>query len=202
MKYPVILADPPVPFETWGKRPGGIDSRAAEAHYSTMTWDDLYGLGPAIEAVADEHAALFLWVCQPLLVETLELARRWGFAYKTKAFSWVKLTPSRGMSFHVGMGYWTRANTEDVLLCTRGNPKRLRKDVYQVLASLMATPDETPAVLAPVARHSQKAYRGTRSHRAASSRPLPRIVRPSPAGGLALPRQRDRRPRHPRCAAL
>lgn len=153
MQYPVILADPPVPFETWGKRPGGVDSRAAAAHYNVMTWEDLAGLGPLIQSVAAPDAVLFLWLCQPLLIETLRMAEAWGFAYKTKAFSWVKLRPSGGLTFHVGMGYWTRANTEDVLLFTRGNPRRVRRDVYQVIASLQA---ETPAVLAPVSRHSRK----------------------------------------------
>lgn len=156
MTYPVILADPPVPFETWGKRPGGVDSRAAAAHYNVMTWSDLFGLGPSIRRVAADDCVLFLWVCQPLLRETMAMARRWGFQYKTKAFSWVKLRPAKGMTFHVGMGYWTRANTEDVLLFTRGNPSRVRKDVYQMIATLEENPFETPAILAPVARHSAK----------------------------------------------
>jgi N6-adenosine-specific RNA methylase IME4 len=150
MKYSTILADPPVPFEVWGKRPGGTDSRSAEAHYSTMTWADLNALGPAIDAVSAPDACLFLWMCQPLLIETLEMARQWGFAYRTKAFSWVKTYNTRS-TFFVGMGYWTRANTEDVLLFTRGNPKRTRKDVYQVFATL-----ETPAIIAPMTRHSEK----------------------------------------------
>ncbi len=150
MKYNVILADPPVPFEVWGKRPGGTDSRSAEAHYSTMTWDDLNRLD--IGSVAADDACLFLWMCQPLLIETLEMARQWGFTYRTKAFSWVKTYTTKS-SFFVGMGYWTRANTEDVLLFTRGNPKRTRKDVYQVLATLEG---DTPAVIAPMTRHSEK----------------------------------------------
>jgi N6-adenosine-specific RNA methylase IME4 len=156
MRFPVILADPPVPFETWGKRPGGVDSRTAEAHYSTMTWADLEGLGERIRAVAAEDAVLFLWLCQPLLVETLRMAQAWGFTYKTKAFSWVKLVRGKGLSFHVGMGYWTRANTEDVLLLTRGEPSRISRKVYQVLATLEADPYSVPAVMAPVGRHSQK----------------------------------------------
>jgi N6-adenosine-specific RNA methylase IME4 len=156
MRYPVIVADPPVPFETWGKRPGGIDSRAAEAHYSTMTWADLEALGPLLRDVAAPDCCLFLWMCQPLLIETLRMAEAWGFSYKTKAFSWLKLRPGRGLTFHVGMGYWTRANTEDVLLFTRGNPRRVRKDVGQMLATLEASPDETPAILANITRHSAK----------------------------------------------
>lgn len=153
--YPVLLADPPVPFETWGKRPGGIDSRAAAAHYHVMTWDDLNALGPLIEAVAAPDSVLLMWLCQPLLLETLRMAEAWGYTYKTKAFCWTKLTAQRA-GFHVGMGYWTRANTEDVLLFTRGNPRRVRKDVYQLLATLEAAPCEVPAVLAPLGRHSQK----------------------------------------------
>lgn len=152
----MILADPPVPFETWGKRPGGIGSRAAEAHYSTMTWRDLFALGPLIRDVATRDCCLFLWVCQPLLRETLAMARRWGFQYKTKAFSWVKLVPKRGLTAHVGMGYWTRANTEDVLLFTRGNPRRIDPGVYQLLATLESDPYGVPTVIAPVSRHSEK----------------------------------------------
>ena len=156
MKYPVILMDPPVPFETWGKRPGGIDSRAAEAHYKTMTWDELKSLKPYIESVATEDCVLFCWICQPLLIETLDMVQHYGFKYKTKAFSWVKLRPGMGATFHVGMGYWTRANTEDVLLFTRGSPRRVRKDVSQMIATLEAAPAETPAILAPLGRHSAK----------------------------------------------
>lgn len=149
MKYPVICCDPPVPFEAWGKRPGGIDSRAAEAFYPTMTWDDLNGLGPLIQNVAAPDCVLFLWLCQPLLIETLRMAEAWGFAYKTKAYTWIKL---RGAgTFHVGMGYWTRANTEDVLLLTRGKPQRISKDVGQIVATA-----EPEAVFAQLTRHSQK----------------------------------------------
>jgi N6-adenosine-specific RNA methylase IME4 len=77
-RFPVIIADPPVPFETWGKRSGGIDSRAADAHYNTMSWPALFNLGAAIRSVADDDCVLFLWLCQPLLRETLAMARRWG----------------------------------------------------------------------------------------------------------------------------
>lgn len=151
MKYPVILMDPPVPFEVWGKRPGGIDSRAAEAHYSTMTWEELKSLKPYIESVSTEDCVLFCWLCQPLLIETLDMIQYYGFKYKTKAFSWVKTYVSSPSTFFVGMGYWTRANTEDVLLFTRGNPHRTSKRVYQVLATL-----ETDAVVAPMTGHSEK----------------------------------------------
>jgi N6-adenosine-specific RNA methylase IME4 len=43
----------------------------------------------------------------------------------------------------MGMGYWTRANTEVCLLATRGKPKRLNADVRQ-------------AILEPRRAHSRK----------------------------------------------
>lgn len=155
MRFPVILMDPPVPFEAWGKRPGGTDSRTADSHYFTMTWDELKSLKPYIESVSADDSVLFCWLCQPLLIETLDMIRYYGFSYKTKAFSWCK-TYLAASSFFVGMGYWTRANTEDVLLFTRGSPQRESRSVYQLFATLERTPYEVPAVVAPMTRHSQK----------------------------------------------
>jgi N6-adenosine-specific RNA methylase IME4 len=43
----------------------------------------------------------------------------------------------------VGMGYWTRANSEACLLATRGKPKRLNADVRQ-------------GIIAPRREHSRK----------------------------------------------
>jgi N6-adenosine-specific RNA methylase IME4 len=120
-----------------------------------MTWAELNSLGSYVQSVAADDCCLFLWICQPLLLETIAMAQAWGFEYKTKAFSWCK-TYVGGSGFFVGMGYWTRANTEDVLLFTRGNPRRADKGVYQLLATLEAEPYEVPAVLAPMTRHSEK----------------------------------------------
>jgi len=43
----------------------------------------------------------------------------------------------------MGLGHWTRANTESCLFATRGSPSRIAKDVAQV-------------VMAPLAEHSRK----------------------------------------------
>ena len=48
-----------------------------------------------------------------------------------------------GTGLHWGMGYHSRANTEPLLLATRGSPRRLSADVHQV-------------VIAPVGPHSEK----------------------------------------------
>jgi N6-adenosine-specific RNA methylase IME4 len=72
-----------------------------------------------------------------MLQHALAVIRAWGFEYKTCAFAWTKATPDtiRGGFFglEMGTGYWTRANTEVCLLATRGRPKRLHRDVRQVI---------------------------------------------------------------------
>ena len=84
---------------------------------------------------------LFLWVTDPFLEKSFELIKRWGFTYKTVAFTWVKTTQ---MNKHFkGMGYWVRKNPEMCLLATKGKPKRLSKNVEQLIVS-------------PRQRHSQK----------------------------------------------
>lgn len=143
MKYRALLIDPPVPYAGWTGYP-------VEDKYSLMTWDDLKSLGPLVKAVAAKDVVLFLWICPPLLVETLDMVQAWGFAYKTKAFTWVKLYPT-GTNFFVGMGHWTMANSEDVWLCTLGGPKRHNKDVAQIMATI-----EPETIIAPNTRHSQK----------------------------------------------
>jgi N6-adenosine-specific RNA methylase IME4 len=49
------------------------------------------------------------------------------------------------------MGYWTRANAEQVWLFTRGKPQRQGKDVPQAIHTY-----DTPAVVTSRGRHSQK----------------------------------------------
>jgi len=103
---------------------------------------------PVAELAADD-SALFLWCVLPQIPEALEVIEAWGFEYKTTAFVWVKTTEKSrlvnlaGEGLHWGMGYWTRANVEIVLLATRGAPKRIAMDVHQVVVS-------------PVGDHSRK----------------------------------------------
>lgn len=146
MKYQTLVIDPPVPYAGWTGYP-------VEDKYSLMTWGDLKALGPLIHKVTTKDVIVFLWICPPLLVETLDMVKAWGLTYKTKAFNWVKLYPT-GTNFFVGMGHWTMANSEDVWLCTKGNPRRHNKDVAQIMATIE---DEIPqTVIAPNTRHSQK----------------------------------------------
>lgn len=121
-----ILADPPWAFRTFSG--DGVPTQAADP-YATMTASDLRALPVAEIAAAD--CALLMWVVDSNLPEALELGAAWGFGFKTCAFVWVK--SKLGGWPHVGMGYWTRKQTEQCWLFTRGSPKRLSKGVEQII---------------------------------------------------------------------
>ena len=130
-KYNIIYADPPWQYKVWSRDTGL--GRSADAHYDTMKKEDIQQL--PIQNICDKNCVLFLWVTYPCLLEGLELIEKWGFKYKTCAFSWIKLNKKSGTPF-VGMGYYTRANNEICLLATRGKPlPRCSKSVQQVVLS-------------------------------------------------------------------
>jgi N6-adenosine-specific RNA methylase IME4 len=131
-RYGAILADPPWQFETWS--PKG-QKRSGEAHYVTMSYADLAVLPVAMLAAPD--SILFMWVVQTRIPESLDLIKAWGFQQNTVAFAWIKgaglpLFPD-DVADQMGMGKWTRAGFEQCFLGTRGNPKRLKADVRQVI---------------------------------------------------------------------
>jgi N6-adenosine-specific RNA methylase IME4 len=132
-----ILADPPWKFITHSKRGEG---RSANQHYRTDTLELIKAL-PAAQLAAP-HAALFMWMVDWCPDAALEVIKAWGFEHKTTAFTWAKQHES-GEGWHMGQGYWTRANPEACWLATRGNPKRLYADVRQL-------------IVAPVMEHSRK----------------------------------------------
>jgi N6-adenosine-specific RNA methylase IME4 len=143
-RYGAILADPPWSFKCWSGK--GTD-RAADNHYQTQSMDWLKSL--PIGDLAAEDSVLFCWVCWPTLPEALDLIAHWGFEYKTCAFAWMKADVSTLDMFSdpvdasMGLGYWTRANSEVALLATRGKPKRLDAGVRQ-------------GIIAPRREHSRK----------------------------------------------
>jgi N6-adenosine-specific RNA methylase IME4 len=136
--FGAILADPPWHFAAWSKFKelrDGSKTRALERYYNTMTAAQIAAL-PVAELAAPD-CVLFLWSCWPMLEDSWQTLKGWGFAYKTCAFNWTKAHARQVEMFRddtdvqVGMGYWTRANSEPCLLATRGKPKRLNADVRQ-----------------------------------------------------------------------
>lgn len=129
-QYALLYADPPWHFRVWSKRGLG---RSAEKHYPTQNLEYLKGLN--IPAICQDNCILLMWATFPCLEQALELGRAWGFKYKTVAFTWVKKNRIADSLF-IGMGYYTRANAEIVLLFTKGKPlKRISKNVPQIFIS-------------------------------------------------------------------
>ncbi len=128
-KYGIIYADPPWAFKVYSKKGMG---RSAETHYPTMSLDDIKNL--PVSDIADKDCALFMWTTIPMLKDCFEVLSAWGFVFKTIAFVWIKQN-RKSDSLFWGMGYWTRANAEFCILATKGKPKRVAKDVHQVIIS-------------------------------------------------------------------
>lgn len=149
MKAGVVLADCPWHFETFSAKGEG---RSPQAHYQTMSIEMLKAL--PVASIAADDCALFFWAIAPLLPQAIEIGEAWGFQYKTVAFTWAKLVATRNKPsmlldirddyhWHLGTGYYTRANPEYCLLFTRGKVKRKSRSVRQL-------------VVEPVAEHSRK----------------------------------------------
>ena len=136
-KYSILLADPPWHYKVWREAGQG---RTAATHYPVMSTEQIGAI--PVKDIAAKDCALFIWATWPNLLDALTVINAWGFEYKTCAFVWIKQLRS-GWGLHMGLGHWTRANTEVVLLATRGNPKRVNKSVRQT-------------VLAPLREHSRK----------------------------------------------
>lgn len=136
-KYSIIYADPPWSY----KDKASAGKRGSSYKYKTQsnTWiSDL-----PIKKLADDNCALFLWVTMPKLNECFEVIERWGFTYKTVAFTWVKKNKIADTWFW-GMGNWTRANAEVCLLATKGKPKRISACVHSVVDSRIERHSKKP----------------------------------------------------------
>jgi N6-adenosine-specific RNA methylase IME4 len=128
--FSVILADPPWRYDFSRDRADAI-----EAHYSTMSLEDICSLSVAEKAAPD--CVLFLWTTSPKLFEAREVIERWGFTYKTSAV-WRK----QGAP---GLGYYFRVDHEFLLVATKGSPRLPRPS------------DRLSSVIdAPKGRHSAK----------------------------------------------
>ncbi len=142
-KYQIIYADPPWQFTNYSDKwhEAHDESRWVGKHYSTMMLDDICAL--PIRDITAEDCCLFLWSTSPTLKSALRVIEEWGFNYKTKAFCWTKKN-TKSDTFFTGMGFWTRANTEDCLLATKGHPKRISKSVRQLVVSPRLAHSEKP----------------------------------------------------------
>ena len=137
-KYGVIYADPPWLFRT---RSDKGKEKSPEKHYDCMSLNDICNMN--IKDISKPDSVLLMWVCDPMLDQAFKVIDAWGFTYKTVGFTWAK-TNKNTMGFFTGLGYWTRGNPEMCLLATKGRPKRIHKDVAQLVISERRKHSEKP----------------------------------------------------------
>jgi len=138
-KYKIIYADPPWQYRVYSQKGQG---RSAENHYHTMNIKDIMAL--PVDKIADKDCILFLWITFPCLKEGIEVMERWGFKYKTCGFNWVKRNKKKNTYF-MGLGFWTRSNSEVCLIGTKGQPKRVSKSVSQICDARIMEHSRKPA---------------------------------------------------------
>jgi N6-adenosine-specific RNA methylase IME4 len=126
--YNLIYADPPWQYRD--KQVAG--KRGASFKYSVMTVQDICAL--PVADIATDDCLLAMWWVNPMPVEALQVIEAWGFKLKTMAgFTWHKVTKN-GKEF-MGMGNWTRANSESCLFAVKGKPKRVCAGVRQFVTA-------------------------------------------------------------------
>ena len=140
-KYQIIYADPPWKFSN--KNTGGSMNSGSANQYKVMTLKQLKAL--PINEIADDNCVLVMWWVASMPQEAIDLVKAWGFELKTMtAFTWIKKTKLG--KFFFGMGFWTRAGSENCLLAVRGKPKPASRSVRSVFEAIVGKHSEKPSI--------------------------------------------------------
>ncbi len=124
--FGTILADPPWQFTNRTGKMAPEHKRLLR--YATMPHEEILELPVAQLALPQSH--LYLWVPNALVLEGLEVMKRWGFTYKTNLV-WYKTRKDGGPDGR-GVGFYFRNVTELVLFGTRGSLRTLPPGRRQV----------------------------------------------------------------------
>ena len=85
-------------------------------YYNTMKLKDIKEL--PIQSISDDNCLLYLWATTPMIQQSFEVMKAWGFKYKTM-ITWEKTNNDC-------MGYWYRVCTEHLLVGVKGKWQALR----------------------------------------------------------------------------
>lgn len=125
-KFGTILADPPWRFSNRTGKMAPEHKRLLR--YQTMTFQEIMELPVAQLAKPQSH--LYLWIPNALILEGLEVMRRWGFVYKTNII-WYKIRKDGGPDGR-GVGFYFRNVTEVILFGIRGRLRTFKPGRKQV----------------------------------------------------------------------
>jgi N6-adenosine-specific RNA methylase IME4 len=118
-KFGTILADPPWRFMNRTGKMAPEHKRLMR--YRTMTLEEIMEL--PVPHLAAPRSHLYLWVPNALVLEGLEVMKRWGFTYKTNLV-WYKVRKDGGPDRR-GVGFYFRNVTELILFGVRRSLRTL-----------------------------------------------------------------------------
>jgi len=141
MKYQIIYCDPPWQFNN--KKTGGSMKSGAANKYKVESIKDLMNID--INSIADENCALLMWYVSAMPQEAIDLVNAWGFTLKNmNGFVWNKKT-KKGLP-HFGMGFYTRAGSESMIIATKGKIKPVSHSVRSVVEHTTLSHSEKPDI--------------------------------------------------------
>jgi len=133
-KYKIIYADPP-----WKMEFSASKSRDVDKKYDVMNYKDIANID--VNNISDNDSILFMWTTYPKLEESFYVLNSWGFKYRTVGFVWIKKYSNN--TNYLGMGNYTRANSEIVLIGVKGKGVKTQvRNISQIIQTVMI-PDHT-----------------------------------------------------------
>ncbi len=145
-KYSIIYADPPWNFNN--KKTGGSMKSGAASKYLTTGIEGLKRID--VKSITDDDAILFMWYVGAMPQEAINLVHEWGFTLKNmNGFVWNKITQKNKP--HFGMGFYTRAGSESVIIATKGKFKPASHSVRAVFSA-----EEQIQFEGKASKHSEK----------------------------------------------
>jgi N6-adenosine-specific RNA methylase IME4 len=111
-KFKTVVIDPP-----WYERGAGKIKRGADRHYDICKTKNIPDIIKSCEhwENIDDQAHLYLWVTNSFLIngDGLWVAKELGFTPKS-LLTWAKV------GGRIGLGFYFRGSTEQIIFCTRG----------------------------------------------------------------------------------
>ena len=105
-KFRIVYADPPW---SYGNTQPDYHTEQRD-HYPAMGIADICAM--PVASLCEDNAVLFLWATSPILEESFQVIRAWGFKYKA-SFVWDKIKHN--------MGHYNSVRHEFLLVCVRGS---------------------------------------------------------------------------------
>lgn len=126
--YEIAYADSPWSFKD--KMRG--HSFSLDHEYQTQEVSSIERL--PVKDIMAKDSVLFMWGVSALTPECFQVMKAWGFKFKTLAFCWSKETVN-GKDV-TNLGKWTMGNVELCWLGVRGRPKRITRNVRQLVRAV------------------------------------------------------------------